>query len=462
MFRSAARDWRLRQRARPCDGAPAGASGGPLDVWGGVECTVSRVGDGYVDQLELTGHAHRDSDIDLIAALGVRAVRYPVLWERTAPDGIASASWTWSDTRLRQLRAHGITPIIGLVHHGSGPRDTSLLDPDFPVKLAAYARAVAERYPWMEWVTPVNEPLTTARFSGLYGHWYPHEHDDRAFVRMLLNECLAVRAAMRAVREIAPHARLVQTEDLAHTHAAPALAYQAAFENDRRWLTWDLLCGRVDRAHPLRRYLLDAGAPERELASLCDEPCPPDIIGVDYYVTSERYLDDALDAYPPSCHGGNGRHRYVDSEAARACPEQRLGAAALIAETWDRYHIPIVITEAFLSCDDCAERVRWFGELWSAAIEARDVGCDVRAITAWALFGVHGWNELATHGHGRYDAGAFDVRDGVAHETPLAATIREFARHGWCDDPVLDAAGWWHPASPCPPALAAFDMSHPQ
>lgn len=417
--------------------------GAPLEAWGGVECTVSRVGDGYVDQVELTGHAARPTDIDLIASLGVCAVRYPVLWERTAPAGLDSASWEWSDARLDGLRSHGITPILGLLHHGSGPRETSLLDPRFPERLAAYAAACARRYPWVEYVTPVNEPLTTARFSGLYGHWYPHERHDRAFVRMLLNECLGVRAAMRAVREIAPNARLVQTEDLGHAHAPPSLGYQADFENERRWLTWDLLCGMVDADHPMYEYLVSNGASVRMLASLRADPCPPDVIGIDHYVTSERYLDDDLDAHPPCRHGGNGRHRYADVEVARARPELRRGAASLLRETWERYGIPIVITEAYLSCDDCAERVRWFGELWNAALAARDEGCDVRAVTAWALFGARGWDQLATRPNGRYDAGAFDVRDGTVHETPLAHAIRAFAHRGWCNDPALTERGWW-------------------
>ena len=60
------------------------------------------------------------------------------------------------------------------MHHGSGPAYTDLKDPDFPNKLAKYAKAVAKKFPWLEYYTPVNEPLTTARFSGLYGLWYPH------------------------------------------------------------------------------------------------------------------------------------------------------------------------------------------------------------------------------------------------------------------------------------------------
>src|SRR5437868_107069 len=150
----------------------------PLELWAGVECTVNRVGDSFFDQLELNGHARRIDDINLFAELGVRALRYPVLWERTAPDGLQSADWSWADERLARIRNLGLLPIISLVHHGSGPRYTSLVDAAFPEKLSAYARAVAERYPWVSHYTPVNEPLTTARFSGLYGHWYPHGRND--------------------------------------------------------------------------------------------------------------------------------------------------------------------------------------------------------------------------------------------------------------------------------------------
>src|SRR5215210_7590274 len=111
-----------------------------LELWAGVECTVNRVGDEFYDQLERNGHARRIADLDLFAALGVRALRYPVLWERTAPEGadsLARADWSWPDARLTRLRELNIRPIVGLLHHGSGPRHTSLVAPDFPIQLAA-------------------------------------------------------------------------------------------------------------------------------------------------------------------------------------------------------------------------------------------------------------------------------------------------------------------------------------
>jgi dTDP-4-dehydrorhamnose reductase len=118
-----------------------------ISLWGGVECTVNRVGDGYFDQVERSGHASRIADLDAFAALGIRAIRYPVLWERVAPDDPSRPQWSWTDQRLARLRELGMNPIAGLLHHGSGPRYTSLLDPGFPALFARYSRMVAERYP---------------------------------------------------------------------------------------------------------------------------------------------------------------------------------------------------------------------------------------------------------------------------------------------------------------------------
>src|SRR5258705_5122019 len=89
------------------------------ELWAGVECTVNRVGDSYSDQLERSGHAIRIKDLERLAELGVSAIRYPVLWERTAPQALDSLDWSWSDERFDCFARLGIKPIAGLVHHGS-------------------------------------------------------------------------------------------------------------------------------------------------------------------------------------------------------------------------------------------------------------------------------------------------------------------------------------------------------
>ena len=171
-----------------------------LELWAGVECTVNRVGDRYYDQLEKSGHLTRIEDLQKFADLGIRTLRYPVLWEKVQAKSPDHFDWTWSDQRLGKLQELQISPIVGLVHHGSGPRWTNLLDPEFPHKFAAYALQVALRYPWIDAYTPINEPLTTARFSGLYGHWYPHGKDEATFHKILFNEIEGTILAMEAIR----------------------------------------------------------------------------------------------------------------------------------------------------------------------------------------------------------------------------------------------------------------------
>jgi dTDP-4-dehydrorhamnose reductase len=412
-----------------------------VELWGGVECTINRVGDRWHSQLALSGHDRRPEDLDLIAALGIRTLRYPVLWEMAAPEHPQQYDFGWADQRLSRLRLLGIRPLVGLVHHGSGPRYTDLLDGDFAQHLAAYAGAVAARYPWVELYTPVNEPLTTARFSGLYGHWYPHGRDDRTFARALINQCRAITLAMRAIRRINPRAQLVQTEDLGTTFSTVHLGYQRDFDNMRRWLSFDLLCGRLDRAHPLHDYLVGSGIDPVELDAFVEHPCPPQIIGINHYVTSDRFLDERVHLYPASTHGGNGREAYADVEAVRALAPAYRGFRVLHA-AWQRYGLPMVITEVQLACTR-EEQLRWLLEAWSAAWEARAQGCDVRAVTAWALFGAHNWDSLLVRSSGHYEPGAFDTRAPSPRPTALARLLREIASGSGEHHPCSIGPGWW-------------------
>ncbi|HZZ75240.1 MAG TPA: family 1 glycosylhydrolase, partial [Puia sp.] len=279
---------------------------GRPQLWGGIECTINRVGNEYKDQLAYSGHYERKDDIEHFASLGIKAIRYPILWEKHEPQYQQKIDWRWTDGQLKIIQDNGMIPIAGLLHHGSGPLFTNLLDPSFPQLLAEYAYRVARRFPWLQYYTPVNEPLTTARFSGLYGHWYPHHKNDLSFYRMLLNQLKGTVLAMEAIRSVNPGARLIQTEDLGKTHSTPALVHQAAFENERRWLTFDLLSGKLNSKDNQYQYMLGAGIHEDDLEFFCNQQVRPDILGLNYYVTSERWLDESVQKYSAETIGANG------------------------------------------------------------------------------------------------------------------------------------------------------------
>jgi dTDP-4-dehydrorhamnose reductase len=408
-----------------------------MQLWGGLECTVNRVNDEWMDQLERCGHYDRPSDFERIADLGFKTLRYGLHWERFCRHN----SLEIFAEPLAAMQRCGIEPIAGLVHHGSGPADTDLLDPRFPDKLASYARRMAERFPHLRRYTPVNEPQTTARFSALYGHWYPHHRSFPGYVRALVNQVKATVLSMRAIRAVRPDAELVTTEDGGKTWSTPALQELCEEREHRRWLGLDLLCGCVDRHHPMFEYLVQNGIAEREILWFAENPCSPSVVGLNYYLTSDRFLDHQTWNYPDWLAGGDtGDEPLVDIEAVRLRKDGIAGAGHILTEAWNRYKIPVAITECHLGGCPEPDQVRWLAEVWTQAQQARKHGANVAAVTIWSLLGSWDWCSLVTCCNGVYEPGVFDVRSGDLVPTPLAKAVRKLG-HG---EPLqVEGRGWW-------------------
>jgi dTDP-4-dehydrorhamnose reductase len=417
-----------------------------LELWGGYECTVNRVGDEWSDQTIRSGHEERLGDLQLIADLGMRSVRYPALWERISPDRPKQRDFRWTDERLAEIQRLGINPILTLCHHGSGPHYTSLLDEGFAEGLACHAAAVAQRYPWVRDWTPVNEPLTTARFSALYGFWYPHTKDEGAFWTALLNEIDATRLAMREIRKVNPVARLIQTDDLGYCHATEPLQAEADFQNERRWMGWDLLFGRVVDGHPLYARVASFGLADR-LQRIADDPCPPDVIGINHYLSSERLMDHRVELYPHRSLADRKVAKTagllkVDVDAIRHREEGVIGLEALLQQAWDRYGQTVAVTECHHG-GTREDQVRWFVECWEAAERLRAGGVDICAVTAWSLLGSYDWNRMVTCQAGHYETGVYDVRTGTPRPTLLATVLKDLAAGHKPAVPGISGPGWW-------------------
>lgn len=411
-----------------------------MEIWGGVECTVARVNNKVHDQLLLNGHEKRLNDLELFADLGIRTIRYPILWEKYFKN--PQKFFALHDKRLEKLQSLKISPIAGLIHHGSGPFTTNLYQSDFPELLAEFAFKIADRYPWIEYYNPVNEPLTTARFSGLYGIWHPHHRSDSSFARIFINEMKAVVLSMQKIREINHEAKLIPTEDICKVHSTAALKSQADFENSRRWLTYDLLTGKMNSEHPLWEYFIKNGITKEELDFFSANICTPHICGFNYYVTSERFLDEHKYRYPKRYHGGNGLVTYADVEAVRVGVAEPLGFYGLLNESWERYKLPLALSEVHIGCTR-EEQLRWFSEAYTTALRLKSEGVDMRAITAWSLLGSFDWNSLLRKGLKCYESGVFDLRSGKPRATALAHFIKNINSNQLNDHPLLKTVGWW-------------------
>src|SRR4051812_21903498 len=100
-----------------------------IEIWGGIECTVNRVGDHYFDQLKKNGHDVRADDIREFAKLGIKKIRYPVLWKKCAPNYLTKKIWQCSDERMQFLRYLILDLFVGFLHQGSGHKNKNLQDP---------------------------------------------------------------------------------------------------------------------------------------------------------------------------------------------------------------------------------------------------------------------------------------------------------------------------------------------
>lgn len=403
-----------------------------FELWASPEPTVARIDAAtYRDQSAETGHDVRLDDAERIAALGVAASRTPVLWERVAPRDPAARDFAEPERRLAALRRAGVEPIVTLLHHGSGPAYTDLLDPAFPALFADYAEAVARAFPWVRRWTPINEPLTTARFSTLYGVWYPNVRDDRAFGRALVHETRAQTAAIRRIRAIVPDAEFVLTEDLQRFSSADAgVADYAAFLRERAYLSVELLAGRVDVRHPLYGFLSErAGVAPAELETLRREGLAPDLVAFNHYPHSERYLFTAAD-------GGIG-----DVPAVYVAGEPRPAAGPLLRAAAARLRLPLAIGEVHVHAPE-RERVRWLAEHAADVTALRVEGVDVRALGVWAAFGMVDWHSLLRRRERAIEDGIYTFAwpNGTPQPTAVAAALRDLAAGR---APADGTSGWW-------------------
>ena len=127
--------------------------------------------------------------------------------------------WEFADLTFADLRRREITPIVDLCHFGVPDWIGNFQNPDFPQLFADYAGAFAERYPWVQLYTPINEMFICAVFSAKYGWWNEQTKDDRSFVTALKNIVKANVMAMIEILKRRHDAIFIQSESSEYYHA---------------------------------------------------------------------------------------------------------------------------------------------------------------------------------------------------------------------------------------------------
>ena len=372
----------------------------------GIECSAPTVANGLrQDELVKTGHWDRYAeDFALVADFGIRYLRYGIPFHVVARDP-RRFDWRWTDAALRSLRAAGLEPIVDLLHFGVTDDLAGMGDPRLVERYSRYAAAFAERYPWVRYYTPVNEPLLASVMSAGLGWWNERARDQRALTATIVNLARCAVVGMEILRERRPDAVFIQSEPCeVYIPSEPAAQPGVDFLNERRFVAFDLTYGRRP-ADAVVGWLAKYDIGEDTLDWFTDhgstENC---ILGHDYYKGNEWVV--APDG--------------ATTRAAR--DDERLGYAALARQYHDRYGMPFMLSET----NTAGRRAPgWLVETWNDALELREEGLPIRGYCWYGFVDHVDWDSGLRRNLGRANPCGLVDLDRRAH--PVGETYRLLA-----------------------------------
>ena len=348
----------------------------------GIENTFvpqTRPGHRALDEYELMGHYENwRTDLTLASELGLNSMRWGVPWFKVEPER-GKFDWSWTDEVIpHMVEELKILPIIDLMHYGCPFwLEREFANKNYPQYVADYAAAFAERYKdLITWYTPLNEPIINSLMCGMRGLWPPYLKGDKGYIRIMLQLARGIARTVQVLKEIDPSSVMVHVEAAGLTRTVREdLASVAREEQFRGYLCFDLISGRLTHDHLLFSWLVRNGASPDVLDEIGRNPVNLDIIGLNFYPqwsTKLLHIDK------------RGRLAFSETE-----PEGD-GFKELITHYYDRYQVPIMITEtSAVGSDEIRER--WLESSVSMIRDLRSGGVPVIGYTWFPLFTMVDW-----------------------------------------------------------------------
>ncbi|TFI57881.1 b-glycosidase [Sphingomonas parva] len=333
----------------------------PTFFLSGFECSTFLWKDaGRRDLCAETQHQlHADEDYRLLRSLGIAVAREGIPWPMV--DRRGRYCFGCIDAFLDAQRRHDILPIWDLCHYGY-PDDLDPFGDDFAPRFAAYARAAAEyvtarAHHGPAFFTPMNEITFFGYMAGEWGWAAPFGRDRETRRRLTLAMCKADIAAVKAIREVVPDARMIHIDPLilvVPPRDRPDLADEAWRETyDDAFFAFDVIGGR--------RHPEAGGAPD-----------VLDIVGFNNYSFGQM-------EYRPE-----GPHAALEPGDPRIRP-----LCDLIEEGWKRYGRPTIVAE---TSGLKGGRPDWLNDVVSESLAAVNRGVDLHGICLFPAVDMPDWH----------------------------------------------------------------------
>jgi beta-glucosidase/6-phospho-beta-glucosidase/beta-galactosidase len=359
----------------------------------GIENSIPTIENGRirVDQMEACRfYAMWKTDFELVEQLGIHFLRFGPALHKTFL-GPERFDWEFSDETFGNLFKRDIIPIVDLCHFGVPDWIGNFQNPEFPELFAAYARAFASRFPWVQFYTPINEMFICALFSAKYGWWNEQLCTDRTFVTALKHIVKANVLAMGAILEVRPDAIFIQSESSEYFHAEnPRAIKPAEIYNSSRFLSLDLNYGRRVGSE-MYEYISDNGMTRDEYHFFMENSVRHHcVMGNDYYITNE--------------------HR-VSADGLTHASGEIFGYSEITRQYHDRYRLPVMHTETnIVEGPSGQEAVNWLMKQWANVLRVRNDGVPIVGFTWYSLTDQTDWDTALREPNGHvWPVGLFDL-----------------------------------------------------
>jgi beta-glucosidase/6-phospho-beta-glucosidase/beta-galactosidase len=369
----------------------------PTFFLSGFECSTFVWKDqGRRDLCEETQHrSHADEDYRMLRSLGIAVAREGIPWP-LVDKGRGEYDFSYIDPFLEAQRRHNIQPIWDLCHYGY-PEDADPFGEGFAPRFAAYASAAAayvtERaHHGPPFFTPMNEITFFGYMAGEWAWAAPFGKDRETRRRFTLALAGADIAAVKAIREIAPDARMIHIDPLIWVVPPadrPDFAEAARRETyDDAFLAFDAIGGF--------RYPELGGSPETL-----------DIIGFNNYSFGQMEYRE------------HGPHAALDPGDPRIRP-----LCDLIEEGWKRYRRPCIVAE---TSGLKGGRPDWLNDVVAESLAAVNRGVDLHGICLFPAVDMPDWGTGEWVHNGIADLER--LPSGALMRVPFVPYVQ--ALHGW-------------------------------
>jgi beta-glucosidase len=397
--------WGAATSAYQIEGSPL-ADGAGASIWQRFTHTPGLTANGDTGDVACDHYRRYETDVDLMAELGLTAYRFSISWSRLLPEGrgrVNKKGLAFYDRLVDRLLAKGIQPTATLYHWDlpvALDDRGGWLNPDIAEWFAEYAqvayRALDDRVPM--WST-LNEPWVVTDGGYLHGLLAPGHRNHFEAPLATHHLMLAHGAAVQAYRATGKHRIGIVVNLAPKDPASKRAADRDAANRDDAYMNRQYLDPVLRGSYPDEmREIFGEAWPEIAKGDMKRIKQPIDFVGINYY--TRNVVKDDPKALPVRAAYVPQRQHAITETGWEVYPKGLTDILVWVTERYGR--IPLYVTEngaAFYDPPTPVDnevhdylRVDYYRTHLRAAHEAIRRGVDLRGYFAWSLLDNFEWS----------------------------------------------------------------------